>query len=106
MIGTLQALGATYGQIRRIMFWNNLQLVLKGMFWGNLVGIGLGTLQAYAKLIRLDPTYYYIDYVPIAWNGWYLLLLNVLVFLLVTLVLILSIALIAKIRPIRAIRFQ
>lgn len=106
MIGLLQALGATYRQIRHMMFWNNLHMVFKGMFWGNLVGLGLGALQAKCKVIRLDPTYYYIDYVPMVWYGWTILLLNVLVFLLVTVVLMLSVARITKIRPISAMQFR
>ena len=83
-----------------------MTLVTKGMFWGNLVGLGLGALQAHCSLIRLDPTYYYINYLPITWDWQVILILNVLTFLVVTAVLFLSIAIIARIRPIRAIQFR
>lgn len=106
MTGLLKALGATDRQIRHIMLWNNMTLVMKGMFWGNLVGLGLGALQAYCRLIRLDPTYYYINYLPIIWDWHMILILNVLTFLIVTIVLFLSVAVIARIRPIRAIQFR
>jgi lipoprotein-releasing system permease protein len=106
MIGLLKALGATDRLVHHIMLWNNLDMVLKGMLWGNTIGLGLGVLQSYGKFIRLDPTYYYIDYLPIVWNGWGIVLLNLVVFVLVSLVLLVSIMLIARLRPIQAIRFQ
>lgn len=106
MIGLLQALGATYRQIQRIMLWGNLYLALQGMLWGNLVGLGLGALQAYFKFIRLDPMYYYIDYVPIVWSGWGITLINMLIFLIITLVLMISISIITKIKLTKAIHFQ
>jgi lipoprotein-releasing system permease protein len=106
IIGLLKALGATDRLVHQMMIWNNLGMVLKGLIWGNMIGLGLGVLQSYGKFIRLDPTYYYIDYLPIAWNGWGIVLINLVVFVLVSLVLLISIMLIARLRPIQAIRFQ
>ena len=106
MIGLLKAMGTTDRLIQYIMLWNNLYLLLKGMVWGNILGLGFGFLQSHYRFIRLDPTYYYIHYLPIAWNGKVILLLNVFVFLLVSAVLLLATMLIAKLRPIKAIRFQ
>ncbi len=106
MIGSLKALGATDRLIQDTMVWNNIPLVLQGMLWGNVMGLGLATLQSYGKFIRLDPAFYYIDYLPIAWNVWFILLLNIGVFVLVSLVLFISIMLITKLRPIEAIRSQ
>jgi lipoprotein-releasing system permease protein len=106
MMGLLKAMGATDRLVHQIMLWTHLDIVLKGMIWGNMTGLGLGFVQSYGKFIRLDPTYYYIDYLPIAWNGWVIFLLNLIVFVLVGLVLLVSIMLIARLRPIQAIRFQ
>jgi lipoprotein-releasing system permease protein len=106
MIGILKTLGASDGQIRRIMLWNNLRMVGLGVFWGNLIGIGLCTLQRHYKPISLNPTYYYTNYVPIAWDWGVILGLNLLTLVVVTTVLLVSIALIVRLRPIRAIRFR
>ena len=105
MIGILKTLGASDEHIQRIMLWNNLYMVGQGMFWGNLVGIGLCALQQYGKLITLDPIYYYTNYVPIAWDWSVILGLNLLTLLVVTIVLLISIAVIVRLRPIRAVRY-
>ena len=106
MIGVFKTLGASYGQIQRIMLWNNLYMVGQGMFWGNLIGIGLCTLQQYGKLLLLNPTYYYINYVPIAWDWGIILGLNLLTLMVVITVLLVSIAVIVRLRPIRAIQLR
>jgi len=106
MIGILKTLGASDGQIRRMMLWNNLYMVGQGMLWGNLVGIGLCALQQYCKLVALNPIYYYTNYVPIAWDWGIILGLNVLTLVVVVAVLLISIAFIVRLRPIRAIRFR
>ncbi len=106
MIGILKALGASDRQIQHIMLWNNLYMVAQGMFWGNLVGLGFCVLQSHFKLLCLDPTYYYVNYVPIFWDWCTILELNALTFMVVTIVLLLSITIIVKLRPIRAIQFR
>jgi lipoprotein-releasing system permease protein len=106
MIGILKTLGASDGQIQRIMLWNNFYMVGQGVFWGNFMGIGLCALQQYGKLIPLNPTYYYVHYVPIAWNWGVVLGLNLLTLGVVTTVLLISIAIIVRLRPIRAAQFR
>ncbi|MCU0317880.1 MAG: ABC transporter permease [Amoebophilaceae bacterium] len=106
MIGILKTLGASDGQIQRMMLWNNLYMVGQGVFWGNLMGLGLCALQQYSKLIPLNPTYYYIHYVPIAWNWGVVLGLNLLTLGVVNTVLLVSIAIIVRLRPIRAAQFR
>jgi lipoprotein-releasing system permease protein len=106
MIGIFKTLGASYGQIQRIMLWNNLYMMGQGMFWGNLMGIGLCALQQYGKLLPLDPTYYYINYVPIAWDWGIILGLNLLTLTVVTTVLLAATAVIVRLGPIRAMRFR
>ena len=41
MIGLLKALGMRNGQIRRIFLWRAAFVTLRGLCWGNLVGIGI-----------------------------------------------------------------
>jgi lipoprotein-releasing system permease protein len=106
MIGILKTLGATDSMILRIFLWNNLQLIGKGMLWGNGMGLGVAVLQTYGQFLRLDPTYYYTTYVPIAWDFATILWLNVLLFILVSFVLLVAVAIIARVRPIRAMRFR
>jgi lipoprotein-releasing system permease protein len=106
MIGILKTLGATDSMIIRIFLWNNLQLIGKGMLGGNAMGLGVAALQTYGRFLRLDPTYYYTTYVPIAWNFLTILWLNLLLFILVSVVLLVGVVIIARGRPIRAVQLR
>lgn len=103
MIRILKTLGASFGQVQQTLLWNQLYMVGQGMLWGNLVGIGLCCLQHYSRLISLNPTYYYIDHVPIAWNWRLILGLNVLSLTVVTTALMLALVVIVRSRPIKIV---
>ena len=105
MIGLLKTLGAANAQIRRMMLWNNLYMVGQGMFWGNLVGLGLCVLQYYTHLIALNPAYYHINHVPIAWSWRLILGLNALILGVVLTALLVAIGVIVRLRPVKAVRF-
>ena len=106
MIGMLKALGAGDALVRRIFYAQGIRLILRGLLWGNLVGLGLCALQHYFRLVRLDPHSYYMDYVPVAWSWDVVILLNLLMFAVVFIVLMLPVMLITRVRPVSAIRFD
>lgn len=106
MIGTLKALGARDGLIRRIFVYNGIQMIVKGLLIGNVLGLGLAVLQWKFKLISLDPSNYYMDYVPIEFNFFIWVLLNLLVMGLVSTILILPTLFVSRIEPIKAIKFD
>ena len=106
MIGVLKALGATNRQVQGIFRYNGIMLIVKGMVWGNIIGLGFGAFQYYFQLIPLDPVNYYMSFVPVQWDWPILILLNIMTFLIVTLVLVIPTMVIARIKPIKAIRFD
>ncbi len=106
MIGILKALGATNRQIRSIFVFKGMLLILWGMFWGNVTGLGFCAVQYFLPFIPLDADNYYMHTVPIAWNWYAVLGVNVLVFVVVSFVLLLPTLAISRIQPIRAIRFD
>lgn len=106
MIGMLKALGARDKQIRSVFIYSGIGLIIRGLLFGNLFGLGLCFLQDKFKLIKLNPHDYYMSYVPIDWNWDVVLILNVLVFGVITLVLLLPAAITSRINPIDAIRFD
>lgn len=106
MIGLLKALGATDPQIRRVFFYKGLQLTLRGLVYGNLIGLGFCAFQYYTKAIPLDPENYYMDNVPIAWNFGIVILLNVVIFSLTMLAIMIPTYMISKIKPVAAIKFD
>ncbi len=106
MIGMLKALGASNAFIRSIFIYNGIQLILRGLLLGNLLGLGLCFIQDRFKIITLNPRDYYMSFVPISWHWEIVLALNLLALLLITLILLLPTMAISRITPIRAIRFD
>lgn len=106
MIGILKALGARDWSIRKIFLYNAAYLIILGLFWGNLIGVGLLALQKYLKLIPLDPRTYYVNEVPIYLNWDYILFVNLGTLLLCLLMLLIPSLIISKISPVKAIKFE
>ncbi|TRO65422.1 ABC transporter permease [Christiangramia sabulilitoris] len=106
MIGILKALGGSDWSIRKIFLYNAGYLILLGLFWGNLIGIGILALQKFFKLIPLDPRTYYVTEVPVYLNWDYILAVNLGTLLLCMLMLLIPSLIIAKISPVKAIKFE
>jgi len=106
MIGILKALGSDNISIRKIFLYNAGYLILKGLFWGNLIGISLLLLQKYFGLFPLDPKTYYVSAVPVYLNIGYIIALNIGTFILCLSMLLIPSYIISKISPVKAIRFD
>jgi lipoprotein-releasing system permease protein len=106
MIGILKAVGSSDSMIRKIFSYHGIRLILWGLLWGNLLGIGLGWLQHRFKIIPLDPENYYMNYVPIQWEWSGIIGINLLVLLVIGIVLIIPTLIISRIDPIKSIRFD
>ena len=106
MIGILKALGANNWSVRKIFLYNASYLILRGLFWGNLIGIAILLIQKYFGLIKLNPENYYVDQAPVYLNFGYIALLNLLTISVCFLVLLIPSYIITKISPVKAIRFD
>lgn len=106
MIGILKAMGAPNNMIRKVFLYNSFYLLSRGLFWGNLLGIGIIAIQHFTGIMTLNPEVYYLDTVPVNFNLWHILLINVLTIFVCMLMLLLPSMLITRINPIKAIRFD
>jgi lipoprotein-releasing system permease protein len=106
MIGVLKTLGSSNWSIRKIFLYNAAYLILLGLFWGNLLGLGLLYAQKYFKLFPLDPSVYYVTEAPVYISLGYIMALNIGTLLLCLLMLLLPSYIITKISPVKAIRFD
>ena len=106
MIGILKALGSSNWSIRKLFLYNASYLIASGLFWGNLIGIGLLLIQKQFQLITLDPSVYYVTVAPVYLDWSYVVLLNVMTFALCLLMLLIPSFLISKIVPVKAIQFE
>ena len=106
MIGLLKALGGKNKFIQTIFIYSGINLIAKGLIWGNVVGLGICFLQYKFQFLKLNAHDYMMSYVPISWDWQIVAGLNLLVFVVVSAILILPTAMISRISPIKAIRFD
>ena len=106
MIGLLKALGMRNGPLRRIFLYRAAFIALRGMAWGNGVGLLLCLLQQWFHVVKLDSEGYLLSEVPIAleWGWW--LLLNAGVLAVIVLLLVLPTYIISSIKPEQTIRYE
>ncbi len=106
LIGILKAIGANNWSIRKIFLYNAFYLILRGLFWGNLIGISLILIQKYFGVVRLPPENYYVNVAPVYLNIGYIALLNLGTVIVCLFVLLIPSYIITKISPVKAIRFD
>lgn len=106
MIGILKSLGANNWAVRKIFLYNAFYLIIRGLFWGNLIGLVLISIQHYFGIIKLNPENYYVNQAPVYLNWGYILLLNLGTIIICILVLLIPSYIITKISPVKAIKFE
>ncbi len=106
MIGILKSMGANNWSIRKVFLYNAAYLILRGLFWGNSIGIGMLLLQKYFGIIKLNPESYYVTEAPVSINFGYIVALNLGTIVLCLLVLLIPSYIITKISPSKSIRFE
>jgi lipoprotein-releasing system permease protein len=106
MIGILKAFGMSDYSVMKIFLYNALYLVGLGLLLGNILGLGLGFLQHYTHIYKLEQSSYYLSYVPVEIHFLDVLLLNLATIVICFVVLILPSMLVSRISPLKAIRFK
>jgi lipoprotein-releasing system permease protein len=105
-IGLLKALGAGNHDVRKIFLNLSFKLITKGLIIGNLIGISMSLIQLKFKLFTLMKETYYLEFVPINFDLFHILLLNIGTLICCMLFMLLPTLVINKISPIKAIRFS
>lgn len=106
MIGILKALGTSNWSIRRIFLFYAAYIVIVGLFWGNLIGIGLCVIQDQFEVIKLSEENYYLSVAPVEIQFWSVLLINIGTLVVTLVFLIVPSYLVTSISPVKAIRFN
>lgn len=76
------------------------------MLWGNVIGLAFYFIQKWFGLFCLDPETYYMDTVPVSFNLWLFLLLNVGTLLASIAMLLGPSYLITRIHPANSMRYE
>ncbi|KQB40781.1 ABC transporter permease [Flavobacterium aquidurense] len=106
MIGILKAMGANNWTVRKIFLYNAFYLIIRGLFWGNLIGIAILLIQQQFGVVQLNPENYYVNQAPVYLNWGYIALLNLMTVTVCFVVLLIPSYIITKISPVKAIRFE
>ncbi|HTX87453.1 MAG TPA: FtsX-like permease family protein [Bacteroidales bacterium] len=105
-IGILKSLGMRNRGIRRIFLYHSAYLIGLGLFWGNVIGLGICLIQKNFGILTLPQESYYMPVVPINLDLANILLLNLFSFIACFLMLILPSFIITRISPVKAIRYS
>lgn len=106
-IGILKAMGMKNNNVISVFIFMASKILLKGLLIGDAIAIALCLLQKWLHIIKLDPTNYYVSYVPIELNIPIIIGLNLGVLVICLLVLLLPAYYISKrITPVTAMRFD
>lgn len=106
MIGVLKALGARNDTVRHTFLWLAMFIVGRGVLWGNILGVGICLLQYFTGIVKLDPTTYYVDTVPVELNVPFWVLINVATVVVSALVLVLPSFFVSNIHPAKSMRYE
>lgn len=106
LVGILKALGSTNTNVRAVFFHVSVQLLLKGLLIGNIIGVGLCLIQLQFGIATLNPETYYLEHVPINLSLTHVVLINIGTIITCLVMMLLPTLIINKITPIKAIRFS
>ena len=105
-IGILKSIGANNYLLQKIFLWNGLFILLKGIFYGNLIGLVLIIIQKAFGLVKLDSSIYILDKVPVIIDFEIILFVNFGIILVCMLSLVIPSLIISRISPSKVIRIQ
>lgn len=105
-IGLLKTLGASNAQIRATFINYTLIIMIPGLLYGNMIGLGLILIQKFFGVIKLNPENYYVSTVPVDLNPLVIISISLGILLISGLALIIPSYLISKISPVKAIKYN
>jgi lipoprotein-releasing system permease protein len=105
-IGLLKAMGMTSNGVSRVFRNIALNIVGKGLIIGTVAAVALCAVQKRFKILTLDPENYFVKYVPIDFNIWYILLADAVALIAIMLILSLTSRFVAKVSPDKTMRTE
>lgn len=105
-IGILKTLGYNNWHIRKIFLAVAYKILLKGLFWGNLIVLALLFIQKYFGLVKLSEETYFMSTVPVEINWFIIIGINLLTIFVSIIVLIIPSYFITKMDPVKTVKFS
>lgn len=105
-IGILKSMGMTDGAIVKVFLRTSSVIVLKGMAAGNLLAFLFCLIQGSTHIIALDPSNYFISYVPVHLQTLKILAADAAAYIVIMLLLLLPSMFISRIDPAKTVRMS
>ncbi|MCR4856961.1 MAG: ABC transporter permease [Bacteroidales bacterium] len=106
-IGILKSLGMKTRHVVHTFMIVAGRILLRGMLVGDAIALLFGLLQQRFHFVKLNPETYYTDFVPVHYDPWAVIGLNLSVFLICMAVLVVPAWVVGrKITPVNAVRFE
>ncbi|MDR2936012.1 MAG: ABC transporter permease [Rikenellaceae bacterium] len=106
MVGVLKALGMENRDLQKLFIYRSAYIIVKGLFWGNLVGLALCFLQRWTGFLKLNAEGYFLSMVPVHVPWGAVAALNLGAFAVIVALLTLPTLVIARVLPEKTIRFE
>lgn len=105
-IGLFKALGMTDRSISKVFLASASVLVLKGMLIGNALAFAFCWLQSKTHILKLDPSNYFVSFVPVKINVGSVMLADIGSFAVIMLLLLIPTLFISKVDPAQTVRMK
>ena len=106
-IGILKSLGMKTRHVVHTFMIVAGRILLRGMLIGDAIALLFGLLQQRFHFVKLNPETYYTDFVPVHYDPWAVIGLNLGVFIICMAVLVIPAWVVGrKITPVNAVRFE
>lgn len=105
-IGLMKAMGANNQMVRKIFVYMSARLLLLGIFWGNLFGLGLIVLEQVTGFLPLNEEMYYVSHIPVLLRADYIIGVNAGVIAVSLLAVLLPSLIIRRINPSAALQHK
>lgn len=106
MIGILKTLGMSDGALQRLFLYRSAAIVVRGLVWGNVVGLALCWVQALWHPVKLDSAGYLLSEVPVDIVPWHVAALNAGAVAVIVAAMALPARITARIRPAESLRYE
>jgi lipoprotein-releasing system permease protein len=106
MVGLLKAQGMTVGKMIQVFLYHAGIIAALGIFFGNLLGLGICWLQQKTGFLQLSEATYYVKQVPVRLLWWQPLLIDIITLVLCILCMWLPALYIRRIQPARVLQFK
>lgn len=106
LVGLLKVFGADNYSIFKLFLYQIVQIIIKGMFWGNMIAFVLAFIQYKFYIIKLEEEIYYVDYAPIYFDWTKVILINLITLFVCFITTFVPLFFITKISPVKIAEYK